>query len=719
MRALPWRTVLERELVIPYGGDAFYHLRRTAFSAARFPASLDFDPYIHFPAGARPIWTPVFDWVLALLLRPWAGSEPGPSLERAAMWVPPLLGALTVGVVYRLARRNFGPVHAPLAAGTLAVLSGHFWYSQIGFLDHHAAVALCAAWLLACGLAWVSRPPRRASAAALGLAVGLSLLVWPGALLHAGLVLAGCWLEALVRADRREARIRAGQLALAAAVACAAVLPLAAGTRWPQWGRMSPVVLGGFQPWALASLALLGLGCRIAWGRAFAGASRPRRAASACGLGLALLALGLLAAPGLAEGAGDAWRWLARREAFQAQVGESQPLFASPDGTSAEVAAVRLSLFAFALPAVWVLAVRAARRPEAAALRLLVVWSLGLGAATLAQRRFFDSFAIAVALLLAWTFVEAWRRLPAGWRRRRRAAVAGFAGLWAALLAPSLASYRPHWENERRAALGLPLEVSARRFDDRVLLETALWMRSGTPPTSGWLEAGARPEYGVIGPWEAGHAIEYAARRPAVVDGFGDDLGPENMERAERYFRAAEPEALEIAASLRARYALVAADFGWTGPRPGPGSLFRSLHVRDGSAAGRWPAAGGHRLVYESGPPAAGARRALYKVFEIVAGARIEGRAAPGARVALELPLRTNRGRAFAYRAAAEADAAGRYAFRVPYASGGAAGAVEAGGAYRLACQGERADVAVSEASVREGRAVAGPDLCGATRPTE
>ena len=49
----------------PSGNDELYHIRRIAYQAARFPEVLDFDPYLSFPFGARPIWPPFLDWLLA------------------------------------------------------------------------------------------------------------------------------------------------------------------------------------------------------------------------------------------------------------------------------------------------------------------------------------------------------------------------------------------------------------------------------------------------------------------------------------------------------------------------------------------------------------------------------------------------------------------------------------------------------------------------------
>ena len=63
------------------------------------------------------------------------------ALERFLVWVPPLLGGATVLAAVGLARRHFGRAEAWLGGLLLAFLSAHFWYSQIGFVDHHAAVA--------------------------------------------------------------------------------------------------------------------------------------------------------------------------------------------------------------------------------------------------------------------------------------------------------------------------------------------------------------------------------------------------------------------------------------------------------------------------------------------------------------------------------------------------------------------------------------------------
>jgi hypothetical protein len=69
---------------------------------------------------------------------------------------------------------------------------------------------------------------------------------------------------------------------------------------------------------------------------------------------------------------------------------------------------------------------------------------------------------------------------------------------------------------------------------------------------------------------------------------------------------------------------------------------------------------------------------ARVKIFEQVKGGWIEGRTDPGAAVTLEIPVDTNTGRHFAYRARVTSDADGIFAFVVPYAAG-VAGDISAG----------------------------------------
>jgi dolichyl-diphosphooligosaccharide--protein glycosyltransferase len=105
------------------------------------------------------------------------------------------------------------------------------------------------------------------------------------------------------------------------------------------------------------------------------------------------------------------------------------------------------------------------------------------------------------------------------------------------------------------------------------------------------------------------------------------------------------------------------------------------------------PALGHYRLVHESPTGSGTGSEVRYvKVFEYVEGARLQGEGT------IEVPVVTNTGRAFTWRATAV-----NGAFVLPYATGGSADGVHTTGPYVLS--GGRT-VEVSEAAVASGGAV-------------
>ncbi len=730
VRALPSRTVLTDERVFPFGNDAYYHLRRIAYSFHNFPAALDFDPYLAFPTGAKPIWPPFFDWVVALVLQPLAPplSEGGlEQVERLSVWVPPLLGAACVVVVWALGTRHLGRGSGLVAGGILAFLSGHFWYSQIGFVDHHAAVALTTALVLFGGMELLRAPPpprARHLAVALGSAVALCLLVWPGSLLHVAMAELALAVHLLGRTRRGEAVRFAALLALHATTSLVLLAPLGGSGAWPQWSDYTPVVLSRFQPWLFGILALWSGACALCWSRSGLGETPARRLGSAFGLG-ALLATGsALALPELWLGVEDGWRWLAKQDAFQAFVAESRPLLWSDGAFDPLPATLRLTPFVFALPLLLpALAWRARRDPQRDSLWLLLFWTAGLLAVTLLQRRFFNSLSVSMVLVMALCARDAASALASAAALGPRLARAAVALALLVLLLPSLATFSRHGANQLRGLRGDPLEVGPEFAARRAAVETADWLREKTPQTAGWLDASRRPDYGVLAPWPVGHVLKYTGRRPTVVDNFGDDLGPDGWLFARRSFLGREEEIAPELARRGVRYVVAQQRTEFLGTQPGPGTLLHSLYALDGSERPADPAhperapiqaLGRHRLVYES----AGLdwkqqeAPAVYKVFEVVRGARVVGRARPGAVVRASIGLRTNRRRRVVYETHAAAGADGRYALRLPYATLGAPPASRVQRFYTLRCDGAERRLRVPEQSVREGAELAGPDLC-------
>jgi asparagine N-glycosylation enzyme membrane subunit Stt3 len=725
LRVLPWPTVLAPQGVFFPEPDAYYHLRRIAYSVAKFPAVLETDSYINFPTGAKPIWTPLFDWLLALGLWTIPTTRSDEALEWILAWVPPLLGALCVLALTALSRRDFGERVALLAGALLAVLPAHFWYSQLGFLDHHVAVALASVIVLWALLATLRSEALR-PALALGAALGAALLLWPGCLLEVALVATALSMRVLRTADPTLARTRARRFAAVFAIAALLVAPLGLASEWPRWGELSPLVLSRFQPLLLAAAALWLAALAELWRWNGVPASAVGRLVAVGGVGAALALLLVALAPELPAGLADAWAWLARREEFQAVVAESAPLLASQ--RSARVAGRLLTPLVWITPALLAALVWLARRrgpwPAGA---VVAGWCLAFFVAALAQRRFVASLAAPFALTVAACAVPAARELRRRLAGRRAAGVFALGAIAAAsfALARPVADFYAHpLANLVRAARGEPPAIRGWQRTQRALVPLARWLALHSPPTSGWLDPAARPEYGVLAAWGDGHLLRWIARRPLVQDNFGDDVGARNFALAERYYAAtSEQEALAILSDLQVRYVVVRGTGSGHGEGYAPESLFARLHWLKGSSGSlgagppgaviRVAALARHRLLFDAAArdARAGESRPAYKLYEIVPGARVAGNAAPGALVTLRLPVHAGSAGGFVYATETTADASGRYALTLPYANEGAVTDLHPAARYELRCGETSATLSIDESAVREGRRIEGPEL--------
>jgi hypothetical protein len=96
-------------------------------------------------------------------------------------------------------------------------------------------------------------------------------------------------------------------------------------------------------------------------------------------------------------------------------------------------------------------------------------------------------------------------------------------------------------------------------------------------------------------------------------------------------------------------------------PRPSLG-FYEQLRVIDGAAQGDWPAAATLRHVAEAGTA---------KLFERVAGAKVQGSAAPGTRVDLEALAKAPSGRPLRFVTRSTADPEGHFALVFPYSNEG------------------------------------------------
>ena len=729
VRALPAPTMLlGRDGATFFGNDAYYHVRRIWYSVVHFPEVLQRDPYMNFPEGGQPIWTPTFDWLVAASVRLGLGLPEQEVMEAWIIWIPPVLGALTVVALYFLALRYFSRRVAVVSGLLLALLPAHFWYSQLGFVDHHVVVALVTTGLLAATMSVLSYEPgvgdsRRA--VYLGIAFAASLWVWPGCLLHVVVAEVALFVR-LISSDRRAMAVAWGRgFALANALAFVLVLPLGLGSEWERWGRFSPLVFSEFQP-LMFGLATLGFLALSEFWQRVAYPARPLdrvlQAGFAAGV---LIGLTLIALPVLSEGLDASWSWLAKGENFQAGVGESKPLFRGGGHRAEEFFTRAIYLAPLVLVVFWG---RVRRRADRAACFFLVGWSFALAAATLTQLRFANSFSVAWSLLLAWSLVE-----TVSWARAQLSSRAGVR--WFALAAgvlvllfvvtPSVMSYRVYALNIVRSSKGEPPRKNYLERLQFVREKMSRWLRNNTPATEGWLDEAAVPEYGILAPWSAGHVLKYVGRRPVVQDNFGDDAGVQGFETARRYFSAGdEADALAQIEGLQVRYVIVRASENRRRSNRFPGEMQTRLDRYRGSerwmvekgqagAPMRFDALERHRLIYESAAlwPSAETELPLYQVFEIVPGAHVEGLADPDGVVVARLEIRSPGGSTFEYLKRTRADSAGRWEMHLPYSNERFSSAVEVAEAYELTSGERRVKLRIPEGAIWSGARVRAPHL--------
>jgi asparagine N-glycosylation enzyme membrane subunit Stt3 len=406
--------------------------------------------------------------------------------------------------------------------------------------------------------------------------------------------------------------------------------------------------------------------------------------------------------PGLVESLSNAASWF-EADPFLGVVSEIQPLLFAKGPFDPALAHEQFSYLFWTYPFALVWLGGQAVRERRGDVGLLLTWSAAACTLALLQHRFTDAAGPAFALVLGPALAEgvraASRRFPT--RGKALAAVVLLSGV--AATSPYADAYRGDWLASRAAYRGEGLVFSARVRERRVLEQVGRWLKENTPATKGYLDPALRPAYGVLSAWGHGHLLRYYAERPMVEDNFGPYAGGAGFAQARAYYASRDEAAgAEIADRLGARY-VVAAPQGSGQSWPQRGSLATRLALRPGAPL---PAFSRHRLVFvaddsdlarEPGRPPFSVA-----VYEVVQGARVVGRAPPGSRVSFELSLPLGSGPPLGYRAVATVAATGAYELRLPHPS-------PAG--YLVRSGSREATLALSEASVREGRTIRGPSF--------
>ena len=463
--------------------DELYHWKRITFSAANFPAVLEFDPSRGL-GGAFVPWPPLYDLgaaAIALL----AGAADASAVLRVIPWIPPIVTSALIGVTVAVVARHSTVAGVllvlPLACGPFLALS-----SGVADIDHHFLEPFLALAVMGATILVVHRTGMRAAIAsgvALSLALTLALFVQTALIVAAGIA----FVCILIVARRSEAFV-AGALGFAL---CAAVVAAYRVTRPPGFPG-GPWFLG----WTHAAL-LLGAAAALAIVLFVDRRGGRRMVGVAAGIVAGALVVG--ATPDAADSFLGGLRFFGG-DPWLASIDEFQPVW-KPMSRIPDYAA---ALAVGAISAIFLLS----RRLRTPAGIVVGLFALVYITATLPNRRFSTISSVLAAVAAAIFIARLWEE-----QGRRRLTVAA-AALFVLLPPIQLASW---WSSG--GAVGWPGQTV-----DFVRVATLLRDRGG---------AGR-----VLAPWSYGHILNVMGERAVVLDNFGTMPDPAAFQAAHRILLA-------------------------------------------------------------------------------------------------------------------------------------------------------------------------------------
>lgn len=122
--------------------DSWYNLRLVEVALANNFGYIFFEPMTLYPTGQEIVWGPLFTYI-ASFFAVIAGAATRVEVITAISWVPAVLGALMVPVMFFLGKRIGDWKTGFISALFIAVIGGQFLYRSLyGHFDHHIAETL-------------------------------------------------------------------------------------------------------------------------------------------------------------------------------------------------------------------------------------------------------------------------------------------------------------------------------------------------------------------------------------------------------------------------------------------------------------------------------------------------------------------------------------------------------------------------------------------------
>ena len=133
--------------------DPTYQLRRIEQVIANYPNIAWFDPMTYFPYGQPMHWGPLFPFIGATVCMI-AGAVTRTEIISVSLFIPCVIAALMVPVVYLLVSRIADWKAGLVAAFFIAIVPGQFFFrSYYGYFDHHIGEVFFSTLFCLCYLA--------------------------------------------------------------------------------------------------------------------------------------------------------------------------------------------------------------------------------------------------------------------------------------------------------------------------------------------------------------------------------------------------------------------------------------------------------------------------------------------------------------------------------------------------------------------------------------
>jgi oligosaccharyl transferase (archaeosortase A-associated) len=689
--------------------DDYYHMRRILYTVSHFPNTLWFDSYIDYPSGLGLTWPPLFDQIsagLSLAL----GQHAQPGIEMVSAFIPVLLGAVTIAVVYFMVRESLGRNVALMSAFMAAITHHHIIKTTIGSVDHHCLeVLLLLGSLLFLVLALSRSEKTYLFAAISGIIMAGLAYTWFGAGVYLGIFLVYAALQ--ITLDLRNG-LPSGKTATALTAAFGVALMLVlpfwnAPWLFPSFLGIMVSIIGTLAMYALSRFMLMHKVNWIVFPLAII------VFAFACAILLPLIGMGSLIQFGYIFG-GE----------MSGKISEAQPLFSSEARVLFSTSSYSSSgwklilnlLFSLAGIAAFVLCLRRREDGKVNGQLLVLVWAVASLLLTVGQIRFFYLSSIAMGVLISLLFFYILDYSRSRMAEKGQHHFRAFSAVLFVLLVLPTATHTAAFVG------GAPMIAGD-------WYESLNWLEKNSNSTSFYDDPDPAnlPEYSVMNLWDYGNWIIYLSKRPVVANNFQVGI----TDSTKFYLSESEEESTALMDKRRSKYVIVDYDmlhgklpsitqwanvdlasylilegYGVNAVAVPTQKLLNTtmarLYLFDSAGTGHF------RLIYESSTlvGSGGAPMGKVKIFEYVPGALIKVKAIPDERAGALLNMTSNQGRAFTYINEGQLSD-GSYEMRVPYSTESKYG-THALGPYLIFSGNEMGvrmqNINVSERDVSEGR---------------